>query len=73
MVQTAVHVVQGPEVARSRLGRIVMEKFVAGENVKDPGAIFKSKSLNPIYSFTKLILTHVFRKYSYHQRRKDVR
>ena len=50
-----------------------MEKFVAGENVKDARAIFKSKSLSPKYFFTKLILTHVFRKYSYHQRRKDVR
>ena len=45
VAQKAIHVVQGPEVTRCGLGRIVMEKFIAGENVKDPGVIFKSKSL----------------------------
>ena len=45
VAQKAIHVVQGPEVTRCRLGRIVMEKFIAGENVMDPGVIFKSKTL----------------------------
>ena len=51
--------VQCPEVARSRPRQIMLEKPIAGENVKDLGALSKSKDLNPAHSCAKLILTHV--------------
>lgn len=37
----------------------MMEKPAAGEHVKDPGAIFKSKALIHTHPFAKLIFTHV--------------
>lgn len=37
----------------------MMEKPIAGENVKDLGAPSKSKGLSPLHYFAKLILTRV--------------